>query len=178
MNTNGSTYYNDNNSFCCEVLRKNINAGHLPEGYVDERDIREVHASDFMGYNHVHLFAGIGAFAYAFNQARVPNSIRLLTIGFPCKNISNAGDKTGLAGHQSGLCPEAARLLRELLDCGIRPQYIIVENVERLLQRGMASLIGSSLWCRPHSGKGAPYCLPHVRGIGRAEAIKFRFHPS
>src|ERR1044071_8996307 len=98
----GFTYYNDIEHFPCEVLRKNIRLGNLPEGYVDERDIREVHAADFVGYQHVHLFAGIGAFALGMLRAGYPESVRTLTGGFPCTDISNAGKRAGLEGEQSG----------------------------------------------------------------------------
>lgn len=54
------TFYNDIDPYCCAVLRKQIALGNLPEGDVDERDIRELSATDLVGYAHVHLFAGIG----------------------------------------------------------------------------------------------------------------------
>ena len=48
--------------------------------------------------------------------------------GFPCQDISCAGQQAGMDGTRSGLWSEIARLISE-----IRPTYVIVENVSNLL---------------------------------------------
>ena len=48
--------------------------------------------------------------------------------GFPCQDISTAGQRRGLEAQRSGLWSEIVRLAGE-----IRPAYIIVENVANLL---------------------------------------------
>jgi DNA (cytosine-5)-methyltransferase 1 len=48
--------------------------------------------------------------------------------GFPCQDISEAGDRAGLDGERSGLWREFARLIGEL-----RPRVALVENVPELL---------------------------------------------
>jgi len=49
--------------------------------------------------------------------------------GFPCQDISTAGNQAGIKdGTRSGLWSEIVRLARDL-----RPQFIIVENVSNLL---------------------------------------------
>lgn len=48
--------------------------------------------------------------------------------GFPCQDISSAGEKAGIDGERSGLWSELARLVGEL-----RPRYLLVENVADLL---------------------------------------------
>jgi DNA (cytosine-5)-methyltransferase 1 len=48
--------------------------------------------------------------------------------GFPCQDISNAGDRAGIDGERSGLWREMARIIREL-----RPRFVLVENVAALL---------------------------------------------
>lgn len=58
--------------------------------------------------------------------------------GFPCQDISTAGEGAGLAGERSGLWWEYARLVRE-----IRPKVVIVENVSALLHRGMGEILGT-----------------------------------
>ena len=55
-------------------------------------------------------------------------SVDLITGGFPCQDISVAGSGEGLAGAESGLWTELVRVVRE-----IRPPWILVENVPRLL---------------------------------------------
>lgn len=57
--------------------------------------------------------------------------------GFPCQDISAAGDKRGIDGPRSGLWREMFRITREL-----RPRYLVVENVADLLVRGMDRVVG------------------------------------
>jgi len=83
--------------------------------------------------------------------------------GFPCKDLSPVGRRAGLAGEQSGLWSEFARIIR-----GIRPRYVVVENVPGLLVRGMGRVLGDladvgydAEWdCVPAASFGAP----HLRG--------------
>jgi len=138
----GYAYYNDNNKFCCDVLRKNVERGLLPGGKIDERDIREVHARDFVGYQHIHLFAGIGAFSLGMQWANYTSSIRTITAGFPCQDISNAGRREGITGERSGLWKEAYRLIQETLDLHMGPDIILLENVAALINRGLSTVLG------------------------------------
>jgi DNA (cytosine-5)-methyltransferase 1 len=58
--------------------------------------------------------------------------------GFPCQDVSYAGEGAGIAeGTRSGLWFEYARLVREL-----RPRYVVVENVAALLTRGLGVVLG------------------------------------
>ncbi len=98
--------------------------------------------------------------------------------GFPCQDISVAGNGAGLAGERSGLWREYARLIGEL-----RPQFVIVENVAALLSRGLAEVLGElaalgfdAEWhCIPASAVGANHqrdriwiiAYPGDRGLGR-----------
>ncbi len=66
-----SAYYNDIDSFCCNVLQKNMDQGHIPNGYIDKRDIRDINAEDFVRYDHVHLFAGIGGFPIGNGMGKI-----------------------------------------------------------------------------------------------------------
>ena len=80
--------------------------------------------------------------------------------GFPCQDISTAGNGAGLAGERSGLWSEIARLVGELA-----PQFVIVENVAALLSRGLGDVLGDlaalgydAEWhCIPASAIGAPH---------------------
>lgn len=72
--------------------------------------------------------------------------------GFPCQDISNAGDRAGISGPRSGLWKELLRCL-----CVVRPLYGIVENVAALLTRGMGTVLGDMA----ESGLNAEWdCLP------------------
>ncbi len=51
----------------------------------------------------------------------------LITFGFPCQDLSVAGQRKGLSGKRSGLFFQALRLIREL-----KPRVFIFENVKGL----------------------------------------------
>lgn len=53
--------------------------------------------------------------------------INLITFGFPCQDLSIAGNRKGLAGKRSGLFYEALRIIQT-----IRPDCFIFENVKGL----------------------------------------------
>lgn len=57
--------------------------------------------------------------------------------GFPCQDISNAGNGAGLKGERSGMWREFARIVGE-----VRPRFTIVENVSALLSRGLGEVLG------------------------------------
>lgn len=56
-------------------------------------------------------------------------SVDVVCGGFPCQDISSAGEKAGIDGERSGLWAELSRLVGEL-----RPRYVLVENVADLLR--------------------------------------------
>lgn len=80
--------------------------------------------------------------------------------GFPCQDISSAGQGVGIGGARSSLWKEYARLVDEL-----RPRYVVVENVAALRRRGLDVVLGdlSALgydaeWdCLRASDFGAPH---------------------
>lgn len=80
--------------------------------------------------------------------------------GFPCQDVSDAGQRRGIDAPRSGLWFEMARVVRE-----IRPRFVFVENVGGLLVRGLDRVLGelASLgfdaeWCvRSASDCGAPH---------------------
>jgi DNA (cytosine-5)-methyltransferase 1 len=63
--------------------------------------------------------------------------------GFPCQDISNAGQREGIEGSRSGLWLHFARIIRE-----VQPQYVFVENVAALAVRGLDVVLAdlASLW--------------------------------
>lgn len=52
----------------------------------------------------------------------------VITGGFPCQDLSHAGNQAGIEGERSGLWSELARIIGD-----IRPQFAIIENVSALL---------------------------------------------
>ncbi|MCM0019191.1 MAG: DNA (cytosine-5-)-methyltransferase [Tagaea sp.] len=72
---------------------------------------------------------------------RLPPETRLLTAGFPCQNLSMAGNKAGIRGSQSALIDDVFRLLKRK-----RVPTILVENVYFMLHldkgRAMEHIVG------------------------------------
>jgi len=110
--------------------------GLLPWGVVDERDIQIIPDEDFLGYTQIHLFAGIGGFPLGLRRARFHGE-PIVTGGFPCQDISNAGKRAGITGARSRLWREMVRCIRV-----VRPRIVLVENVAALLVRGMGDVLG------------------------------------
>src|SRR4030095_11900529 len=63
--------------------------------------------------------------------------VDLVCGGFPCQDVSVAGKHAGIEGERSGLWAQMERVIRE-----IRPAFVLVENVEGLLIRGMGTVLG------------------------------------
>ena len=57
--------------------------------------------------------------------------------GFPCQDISAAGNGAGITGEKSGLWGEMARIISE-----IRPRFAFVENSPVLTLRGLDRVLG------------------------------------
>ena len=57
--------------------------------------------------------------------------------GFPCQDISAAGNGAGIDGERSGLWREMARIVSE-----VRPKHVFVENSPLLVGRGLAVVLG------------------------------------
>jgi len=58
--------------------------------------------------------------------------VDILTGGFPCQDISNAGKRVGIQGSRSSLWKYYCKAISE-----IRPKYAIIENVAALIRRGL-----------------------------------------
>lgn len=90
----------------------------------------------------------------------IHETVDVICGGFPCQDISVAGNGLGLAGKRSGLWYEYRRLIEE-----IRPRYVIIENVAALRSRGLDEVLRcldalgyDAEWhCIPACAVGAPH---------------------
>jgi len=57
--------------------------------------------------------------------------------GFPCQDISAAGQGAGIDGKRSGLWSEMARVI-----CEVQPRFVLVENSPMLTIRGIDRVLG------------------------------------
>jgi DNA (cytosine-5)-methyltransferase 1 len=65
-----------------------------------------------------------------------PSPVDILTGGFPCTNISAAGNGDGIFGADSFLWCEYYRII-----CECKPRYIIIENSPFLTKRGLEYIL-------------------------------------
>jgi DNA (cytosine-5)-methyltransferase 1 len=65
----------------------------------------------------------------------LPN-IDILYGGFPCQDISCAGNGKGLGGERSGLFYELSRLVKE-----VNPKFVFLENVPAVRTRGLQEIV-------------------------------------
>ena len=98
--------------------------------------------------------------------------------GFPCQDISIAGEGAGLAGSRSGLFYELLRVVRL-----VGPRYVVLENVAAITHRGMDAVLGAlaeagydAEWaCIPAAAVGACHqrdrwwCVAVANGTGHAQ---------
>lgn len=91
--------------------------------------------------------------------------IGVMSGGFPCQDISNAGKRAGIEGSRSSLWSEYARLIALYY-----PKLVFVENVSALLSRGIDVVlrdlyeIGYACeWdCIPAAAVGAPHLRDRI----------------
>lgn len=67
-----------------------------------------------------------------------PDPVDIITAGFPCQDISNAGHGAGIHGERSGLWWRIRDVISD-----IRPRYVLLENVSAILANGGPAVIGS-----------------------------------
>jgi DNA (cytosine-5)-methyltransferase 1 len=68
-------------------------------------------------------------------------SVDLIAGGFPCQPVSSAG-KRQVQGDERWLWPEFARAVR-----GVRPRFVLIENVAGLLERGFGDVLSDLADC-------------------------------
>ncbi|MFI8890496.1 DNA cytosine methyltransferase [Streptomyces paradoxus] len=86
--------------------------------------------------------------------------VDVITAGFPCQDISNAGKRVGIEGSRSGIWANVAEAVRVL-----RPKLVFLENVSAIRSRGIDRVLGDlaacgydAVWtCYRASASGAPH---------------------
>jgi DNA (cytosine-5)-methyltransferase 1 len=120
-------YYNEIDPKAAAWLRELIKDGHIANGIVDERSIKDVQPNDLTDFTQCHFFAGIGGWSYALRLAEWPDDRPVWTGSCPCQPFSAAG-KRGGTDDARHLWPEFYRLIREC-----RPPVIFGEQVANAL---------------------------------------------
>jgi DNA (cytosine-5)-methyltransferase 1 len=91
----GQTYYNEFDEHVAAWLRNLMDAGLISPGVVDERSIVDVQADELVGFDRVHMFAGIGGWDLALQLAGWDPAEPVWTGSCPCQPFSKAGRHRG-----------------------------------------------------------------------------------
>jgi len=165
-------YYNEFDPYAAQWLRNLIEAGHIPQGDVDSRSIKDVKASDLTGYTQCHFFAGLGGWSYALRLAGWPEDRPVWTGSCPCQPFSAAGSGGGVTDERH-LWPTWFNLIREC-----RPDVIFGEQVEAAIKHGWLDLVqadleGEGYACGavglPAGGVGAPHIRQRLWFVGHTK---------
>jgi len=87
--------------------------------------------------------------------------VDVLCGGFPCQDVSVAGNRSGLAGERSGLFYEFARLIEEG-----EPTWVVIENVPGLLSSNGGRDMGAVLGTLGDLGYGWAYRVLDAQHFG------------
>ena len=90
--------------------------------------------------------------------------VDLWTGGFPCQDVSMAGERRGLYGERTGLFFEFVRLLRERGDH--KPRWLILENVKGIFSSGRGWDFAIVLCELAALGYGVEYALVNSKDYG------------
>lgn len=94
--------------------------------------------------------------------------VDMLTAGFPCTDLSRAGEREGLQeGNRSGLWYTIAELIS-----GLQPEYVFLENVDAIWTADSGSVVEFCPWCLDN-GRGKPFLSAFERVIADLSQMGF-----
>jgi DNA (cytosine-5)-methyltransferase 1 len=171
-------YYNENDPKAAAWLRELIKDGHIANGIVDERSIKDVQPNDLTDFTQCHFFAGIGGWSYALRLAGWPDDRPVWTGSCPCQPFSDAGQKGGTQDKRH-LWPAFFRLIRER-----SPPVVFGEQVASKDGLAWLDIVSADLESADYAVGAADLCaagveaphirqrlwfVAHVKGDGRRE---------
>jgi DNA (cytosine-5)-methyltransferase 1 len=89
--------------------------------------------------------------------------VGVVTAGFPCQDLSQAGRKKGITGTQSSLVDHVFRLLRGMTDL---PKWLVLENVSYMLNLDRGRALDWLVTELEHLGLRWAYRLVDARSFG------------
>jgi len=175
-----SSYYNENDPRAAAWLRELIRKGHIANGYVDERDIRDVTPEELGGYHQHHFFAGIGGWSLALRLAGWPDDKPVWTGSCPCQPFSSAGKRAGFADDRH-LWPAWHWLIQQC-----QPAIVFGEQVAGKAGESWFDLVSNDLEASgyacgavtfPACSVGAPHLRQRLYWVGVADSQHPRRDP-
>lgn len=156
------TFYNEIEPYAVQWLRNLIEAGELSRGLVNERSIKDVRATELMGYTRAHFFAGIGGWDLALQLAGWPKDWPVWTGSCPCQPFSQVGKRKGVEDERH-LWPVFYRLIEEC-----RPPVVFGEQVASKDGRLWLAGVRSDLEALGYAVGATDLCAasinaPHIR---------------
>ena len=94
----------------------------------------------------------------------LPKEVEIVCAGFPCQNLSMAGDKSGIKGDKSNIVEELFRLLEKQ-----RVPLVVIENVYFMLHLKKGAAIHHIIEHFEELGYYWAYRVVDTRGFGLAQ---------
>jgi DNA (cytosine-5)-methyltransferase 1 len=172
-------YYNEIDPFAAQWLRNLIRAGHIADGEVDERSIKDVKPDDLREFTQCHFFAGIGVWSYALRRAGWPDDRPVWTGSCPCQPFSAAGEGAGFTDDRH-LWPTFFHLIEEC-----RPPVVLGEQVASKAAEPWLDLVQTDLETLdyrvaavafPTSSVGGPHIRDRLYWVGDSSCSGLEGH--
>jgi DNA (cytosine-5)-methyltransferase 1 len=165
-----AAYYNEIEPFAAAWLRELMKAGHIMDGTVDERSIRDVQPADLSGFTRCHFFAGIGGWDHALDLAGWGDA-PVWTGSCPCQPFSAAGKGAGFSDDRH-LWPDFFRLIREC-----RPDVVFGEQVASGAGLTWLDLVSADLEGAGYAIGAADLCAAGLGASHRRQRLYFVAQP-
>jgi DNA (cytosine-5)-methyltransferase 1 len=167
--TQPKVYYNENDPYAAQWLRNLQEAGLIPKGVVDERDIQNVQPEDLSEFTQLHFFAGIGGWPYAL-QLTNWGTRPVWTGSCPCQPFSGAGKRKGNTDERH-LWPAWFNLIRQR-----QPPTIFGEQVASKDALKWFDLVSSDLESENYTVGAADLCAASVKAPHIRQRLFFMAH--
>jgi site-specific DNA-cytosine methylase len=156
-----TAFYNDIEPYCCAWLSNLMDTGLITPGVISDKSIEDIFPDELVGFNRVHMFAGIGIWDYALDIAGWGDR-QVWTGSCACQPFSEAGKGAGF-NDERHLWPAWQWLIKER-----RPAIIFGEQVASKLVGPWVDLVHADLEGLGYAFGGVPFPSasigsPHIR---------------
>jgi DNA (cytosine-5)-methyltransferase 1 len=169
------TFYNEIEPYCCQWIENLMGAGHISNGDIDARSIKDIGDVDFSIYNRCHFFAGISVWDYAFRLAGWPDHWPVWSGSCPCQPFSGAGKGEGFADDRH-LWPDWFKLIDRERPFVVFGEQVASPNGYAWLDVVQTDMEGAGYTfgavVTPAAGFGAPHGRHRIYWVGYTERAR------